>query len=149
MSTKEKLASDLKDALRAGNDLQKRVLRMALASIKLAEIERGSALDEQALMSIIQREIKSRHEAISDAEKANRPDLIADAQAEIRVLETYLPEQLSQTQLVNLAQAAIDEVQAKNVADMGKVMKVLVPRIQGRAPNDQVSQTVRQILQGS
>jgi len=149
MSTKEKLASDLKDALRAGNDLQKRVLRMALASIKLAEIERGSALDEQALMSIIQREIKSRHEAISDAEKANRPDLIADAQAEIRVLETYLPEQLSQTQLVNLAKAAIDEVQAKNVADMGKVMKVLVPRIQGRAPNDQVSQTVRQILQGS
>jgi len=149
MSTKAKLESDLKDALRAGNDLKKRALRMALASIKMAEIDKGSPLDEQGLVSIIQREIKSRHESISDAQRANRPDLIADAQAEIEVLEAYLPEQLSQTELISLAKAAVDEVQAKNVADMGKVMKVLLPRIQGRASNDLVSKTVRQILQGS
>jgi uncharacterized protein YqeY len=149
MSIKANIESDLKEALRAGDDVRKRALRTALASIKFAEIDKGSPLDDPGQIAMIQREIKSRYEAIADAQKANRPDLIAEGQAEIRILEKYLPQQLSQSELVQLAAAAVEEAQAKNVADMGKVMKLLMPRIQGRAPNDQVSQAVRQILQGS
>jgi uncharacterized protein YqeY len=78
-----------------------------------------------------------------------RPDLIADAEAEIRVLESYLPQQLPFDDLKKMAQEAVSEAGAKTPADMGKVMKILMPRVQGRAPGDQVSLAVRQILQNS
>jgi uncharacterized protein YqeY len=147
MDTKQKLESALKDAMRAGDDTAKRTLRMALAAIRMAEMDKGSALDETSIMAILQKEIKSRNEAIQEAQRANRADLIAANQAEIKVLEQYLPKPLSGEELKQIAQAVISEVDAKTPADMGKVMKVLLPRLQGRAPGDQASQVVRQLLQ--
>lgn len=147
MDTKSRLENDLKEAMRTRNDLRRRTIRMALSAIKLAEVEKGGALDENSMVSIIQREIKGRREAAQDAQRAMRPDIITEAEEEIGVLEEYLPIQLSQADLQVLAQQAIQEVGATTPADMGKVMKVLMPKIQGRAPGDQVSQAVRQILQ--
>jgi uncharacterized protein len=147
MELKLKLENDLKDAMRSGDDVKKSSIRMVIAAIKLAQVEKGDLLDDQAIVGLIQKEIKSRKESIADAEKANRPDLISAAEAEVKALETYLPAQMSQEELTALAQAAIIESGAVLPNDMGKVMKLLIPQVQGKAPNDQISRTVRQLLE--
>ncbi len=147
MEIKGKLESELKDAMRSGNEIRKQTIRMALAAIKFAEKEKGQPVDEANASVILQKEIKSRREAIQDAEKAHRNDLIENARAEITVLEEFLPQQLSEPEIQAMVNAAIAETQTTSIADMGKVMKVLVPRLQGRAPGDRVSQIVRQTLQ--
>lgn len=149
METKQKLESALKEAMRANDAVRKTTIRMALSNIKLAEVEKGSPLEDNAILGILQKEIKGRREAISDAEKANRPDLITSAEAEIAVLNEFLPKQLTPEELTALASAAIQEVGASTPADMGKVMKVLMPRVQGRIAGDQVSQILKQLLQKS
>jgi uncharacterized protein len=147
MNTKQKLEASLKDAMRSRDDVRKSTIRMALTTIKLAEVEKGAELDENSLLSIIQKEIKNRRESIQDAQKANRADLIKSSEDEIIILEEFLPQPLSDAELQEQVQAAINEVGAKSPTDMGKVMKILVPRIQGRAANDRISLMVRQLLQ--
>ena len=147
VNTKSQLESALKDAMRAGDDVRKRTLRMALSAIRLAEVEKGGALDESATLAILQKEIKSRHEVIADAQRAHRPDLEADANAEIKVLEEYLPQPFTPEELEALARQVIAEVGATGPREMGQVMKALVPRLQGRATGDQASQAVRKLLQ--
>jgi uncharacterized protein len=147
MNTKIQLENALKDAMRAGDDLQKRTIRMALSTIRLAEIDQGAPLDEATMVSFLQKEIKSRQEAIEDARRANRPDLVESNQAEIAVLQEFLPKQLTMEELEALARQAIAEVGATNIKEMGQVMKVLVPRLEGRATGNQASQVVRGLLQ--
>lgn len=146
MPLKETLQSDLKDAMRAGDDLRKNTLRMALSAIKLAEIEKNSPLDESATLAIIQKEVKSRRESIADAQRANRPDLVQTSEQEIVLLEHYLPKAFDPAELEALARLAIQEVGATSLKEMGQVMKVLMPRLQGRASGDQASQVVRKLL---
>ena len=147
METKNKLESDLKDALRAGDSLRKNTLRLALSSIRLAESDRGSQLDESAVLAILQKEIKARNESIEDAQRAGRPELEEAARAEIKVLQAYLPQAMDAEQLEAQARQVIVEVGATSPRDMGQVMKVLLPRLAGRATGDQVSQMVRKLLQ--
>jgi len=147
MLTKAQLESALKDALRAGDDLRKNTLRLALSAIRLAEVEKGASLDESALLAVLQKEVKSRRESIADAQRANRLDLVSAAEAEIVVLETYLPHPLSPAELEILARQVIQEVGATSLREMGQVMKVLIPKLQGRATGDQASQAVRKLLQ--
>lgn len=147
MDTKQKLEQALRDAIRTSDDVRKRTIRMVLTNIKLAEVEKGSPLDEVALAGVLQKEIKSRRESILDAQKAHREDLIRDSEDEIAVIETFLPQPLTDEELRAQIQAAITEVGAAAPGDMGKVMKVLLPRLQGRAANDRVSTLVRQMLQ--
>jgi uncharacterized protein YqeY len=146
MNTKTRLENDLKLAMRAKDETRKRALRQVLSAIKLAEVEKGDQLSEQQVISIIQKEIKSLQESIADANRANRPDLIKEAEAEISILEPFLPTQLSPAELESLAREAISEVGATSPAEMGQVMKVLMPRIQGRAAGGDVSQVVRKLL---
>ncbi len=147
MDTKEKLEIALKEALRAGDDVRKRSVRMVLAAVRQVEIDRQVKLDETAVISIIQKEIKTRRESVEEARGANRPDIVAATEAEIAVLQTYLPKAMSADELKALVEAAVVEVGAKTPADMGKVMKLLMPRVAGRAPGDQISAMVRQLLQ--
>ena len=147
MDIKTQLNNSLKDAMRSNDDVRKRTIRMALAAIKQAEIDRQITLDEGAVISILQKEIRIRRESLEEAQKANRTELVASAEAEIDVLNTYLPEGLSNEELMELAKAVIIEVGATSMADLGRVMKSLMPRIQGRAPGDQVNQTVSVLLQ--
>jgi hypothetical protein len=146
MNIKQQLENDVKEAMRAKDELRKRALRSALSSIRLAEIEKGSALDDAALMAVMQKEIKSRHETIVDAERAGRADLAAEAQAEIGVLEGYLPKPFSTEELENLARLAIQEAGATSPTEMGQVMKILMPQLQGRATGNEASQVVRRLL---
>jgi uncharacterized protein YqeY len=146
MDTQKQVESDFKDAMRAGDGLRKSTLRMVLSSIKLAEVDKGESLEEPEVLAIIQKEIKSQRESIADAERADRADIIADAEDEIDILEAYLPQPLSDADIEKMAQEAIAEVEATSPKEMGKVMKVLMPRVQGRADGSQVSQTVRQLL---
>ena len=147
MTTTAQLESDLKDAMRANDDLRKRTLRMALSAIQYAEVEGGAALDEKAILAILQKEVKMRQEAIAEAQYANRPDLEEASKAEIAVLAPYLPKSFSSEELESYAKQAIAEVGATSPQEMGKVMKVLMPRLQGRATGDQASQVVRRLLQ--
>jgi len=147
MDTKTQLENALKDAIRAGDDLRKRTIRMALSSIRLAEVDKGAPLEEANVLGILQKEIKSRQEAIEDARRANRPDLVESSQAEIAVLQEFLPRQLTTEELEALAKQVIAELGATNLREMGQVMKVLVPRLEGRASGDQASQVVRRLLQ--
>lgn len=146
MSTKNRLQTDMREALRAGDDQRKSTLRMVLASIKLAEVNKGAELDDGEVLAIVQKEVKSRQESIADAERAARPELAAEAQSEIAILETYLPKPFTEAELENLARQVIAEVGANSAREMGLVMKALVPRLEGRATGSQVSQIVRRLL---
>lgn len=147
MEIRQKLDTALKKAMRSGDEVRKQNLRMVISAIKFADIEKGGSLDDAGITAVIQKEIKSRVEALQDAEKANRPELAEKARGDIAFLETFLPKQLSTEELEILAREAVLEVGAKGPADMGKVMKVLMPKVQGRAAGDQVSQAVRKIIQ--
>lgn len=146
MDTRQKLETALKEAMRAGDGMRKQNVRMVMSAIKLSEVEKGTSLDENAILAIIQKEVKSRQEALGEAQKANRPDLEAKAREEMAFLETFLPKQLSSEELEALAREAVTETGASTPADMGKVMKALMPKIQGRAAGDQISQAVRRLL---
>lgn len=148
MELKAQLETALKEAMRSNNEVSRRTIRMVLSAAKLAEIDKGSALDEPALIAILQKEVKSRNEAINEAQKVNRNDLVEANQAEISVLETFLPKQLSLAELDEIVRQTIAEVQASSPTDMGKVMKALMPRLQGRVAGDLISQSVRKHLSG-
>ena len=146
MDTKTKLNESVKDAMKSGDEVRKRTLRMVLAAVKQVEVDKRAEVDDMAVMALIQKEIKNRREAIEEAKKANRPDLIAENEAEIKVLEVFLPQAMPAEELRALVQAAIDETGASAPGDMGKVMKVVMPKIAGRAPNDMISSTVKELL---
>jgi uncharacterized protein YqeY len=146
MPTREDFEVQLQTAIRDGDDLHKRTLRMVLSEWKLAEVERGDELDEAAAISLLQRQVKARREAIADAERAERPDIIEATQDELTYLETFLPQQLSQSELEQLARASIEETGATEPAQMGLVMKDLIPRLAGRADGKQASELVRTLL---
>ncbi len=148
MDIKTKLNDSLKDAMRAGDDVRRGTLRMTLAAIKQAEIDRRVVLDEAAVLAILQKEIKTRRESLEEAEKAGRADLVSAAQAEIAVISAFLPQGLDPDELKALAREAIAETGATNMKEMGLVMKALMPKVAGRAPGDQVSAAVRDLLQG-
>jgi uncharacterized protein YqeY len=146
MDTQKQIEKDFKDAFRAGDEVRKRTLRLALSSIKLVEVDKGKPLVEEEVSAILQKELKSRRESIADAEQAGRPDIIAETESEISILEEYLPQPLTQDEINKLANEAIAEVGASSPQEMGSVMKVLMPRVKGRADGSVVSQTVRKFL---
>lgn len=147
MSIKENVNEYLKSAMRANDENRKRVFRLILAAVKLAEVEKGIELDDNALLAIIQKEVKIRREAIEGAEAANREDLIAANKSEISVLEELLPKQISDAELTALVVEIADQVGASSPAATGAIMKLIMPKVQGRAGGDKVSQIVRQVLQ--
>ncbi len=146
MSTKEKLQDSLKDAMRAGDNARKATLRMALAAIHNAEIEKRGELDEPDILAILQKEVKSRRETAEEALQAGREDLVEQAKEEITILEKFLPQPLSSKELAEMAREVIEEVGASSLREMGQVMKVLMPRVRGRADGSEVSQIVRELL---
>lgn len=147
MTIKAQLNESMKDAMKSGDEVRKRTVRMVLAAIKQVEVDKRTELDDMAVIGLIQKEVKNRREAIEEARKANRADLIESNEAEISVLQVFLPKAMPAEELRALVQSAITETGASSPADMGKVMKTVMPRVAGRAPNDMVSATVRELLQ--
>jgi uncharacterized protein len=147
MSIKTQLNESMKDAMKSGDEVRKRTVRMALAAIKQVEVDKRIELDDAAVMNLLQKEIKNRRESLDEAKKANRSDLIEANEAEINVLQAFLPKAMPSEELRTLVQEAIAETGAASPADMGKVMKAVISKVAGRAPNDVVSATVRELLQ--
>jgi len=147
MNLKDKITEEVKDAMRSGNEIKKRTLRMTQAAIKQIEVDKRIELDDEGVMAILQKEIKIRKEAVEESKRAGREDLIAAAEAEIDVLKSFLPEELSSDALRELAVLVIAELNANSMADMGRVIKELMPKVAGRASGADVSAMVRLLLQ--
>ncbi len=146
MSIKKQLRDSLTEALKSGQAQRKTTLRMALASIKNAEVEAREDLAEDLVLNLVQKEVKARQETIEAAKQANRPDLIEKAEQEIKILSEFLPQQLSAEELKALVQEAIQESGASSMSEIGKVMGALMPKIRGRADGKQANQFVRELL---
>ena len=147
MTIKTQLNDSMKDAMKSGDEVRKQTVRMVLAAVKQVEVDKRTELDDMAVMNLIQKEMKNRRESLEEAKKANRADLVEANEAEMKVLEAFLPKAMPAEELRALVQVAIDETGASTPADMGKVMKVVMAKVAGRAPNDVVSATVRELLQ--
>ena len=147
MTIKTQLNDSMKDAMKSGDEIRKRTVRMALAAIKQVEVDKRIELDDMAVTNLLQKEVKNRREALEEAKKASRADLVEANKAEIKVLEAFLPKAMPAEELRAIVQAASAEAGAAGPGDMGRVMKLVMPRVAGKAPNDMVSAAVRELLQ--
>ena len=143
---REQMQADLKDAMRAKDRRRVTVIRMALNAIKQEEIDKRVDLNAQDAMAILVREAKKRRESIEEALKVGRSDLAETEQAELAILDVYLPQQLSAEQVTELARETIAQVGASSPKDMGKVMGALMPKLKGQADGKLVNQVVRKLL---
>ncbi len=148
MSLKQRIPEDLKQAMRSGDERRKIALRMLQAAVHNAEIAQGHELDETGVVTVVRKEVKQRRDAIEQFQKGGREDLAAKEQAELTVLEAYLPEQLSRAEIERMAREVIAEVAARGPHDRGRVMGPLLQRIAGRAEGREVSEVVGALLAG-
>lgn len=145
---KERIQGDLADAIRARAETRKSALRMLIAAIKNTEIEARRPLDDDGVVAVIQKQVKQRRESIVEFEKGRRPDLVAKEQAEIEVLEVYLPAQASREEIEAAARRVVAETGAAGPRDVGKVMPALMKEFAGRADGRAVNEVVRGLLGG-
>lgn len=145
--TIEELRNRLKEAMKSSDEVRVRTLRLLISNVKNEEIEKGEQLTEEEFTEVVLREVKRRKEAIEMYEKAQRKDLADEERKELKVLEEFLPQQLSIDEIRSLAIEAIESVGASGPKDLGKVMSVLMPKLRGRADGKMVNKIVREFLE--
>jgi len=153
MDLRQQLADDLKGAMRQQDELRKRTIRSVIAAVQKAETELDSSgeritLDDEDILVIIAKQAKQRQESIAEYKKAGRQDLVSEEEAELVILQAYLPQQLTREQIEAEAREVIQEVGANSPQDLGKVMKPLMARLRGRADGKLANQVVRDLLAG-
>jgi uncharacterized protein YqeY len=153
MGLRDQLSNDLKDALRQHDEVRKRTVRSVVAAMQQAEAELDStgarvSLGEQDIQVLIAKQVKQRLESIAAYQAGRRPDLVAEEEAEMAILQTYLPQQLGRAEVEAAAREVIAEVGAAKLQDIGKVMKPLLARLRGKADGQLVNQVVRELLAG-
>ena len=136
----------MKEAIRSKDRQRLTVIRMALNAIKQEEIDSQKSLSAEDAVAIIMREAKKRRESITEAEKVGRDDLAAEETAELAILESYLPQQLSADEITTIVNDVIAELDVTSPKQMGEVMRVLMPRLKGQADGKLVNEIVRQLL---
>ena len=146
MSLKDQLADDLKDAMRARDEIRKSATRLATAAIKNAEIAAGKAFQDAEVLGVIAKQVKQRRESIEEFQKGGRQDLVDQEAAEMKVLEAYMPPAISRDEIVGEARKVIAEVGARGPSDKGKVMQALMPRLTGRAEGREINEVVTELL---
>jgi uncharacterized protein YqeY len=146
---KAKLNQDLKEALKAKDEVKLRTVRMLLAAIKNFEVEKMGPAKDEEIFQIMSKEIKKRQEAIEMYEKGGRPDLAQAEKQEIEVIQSYMPNQLSEEEIRELARKVISEMNLKSPKDVGTAMKVIMPQVKGRADGKLVNKIVSELLSGS
>lgn len=146
MSLKESLLKDQMDAMRNKDALRLSVIRMLRAAVTNAEIERGRELDDAGVLDVIVRDVKRHRDTIAEIAKGNRPDLLQKEEAELAILLSYLPQQMSIEEIEAHARAVIAQVGAHAPSDMGKVMGALMPQLKGKADSRMISQVVQSLL---
>jgi hypothetical protein len=143
MSLKGRIQQDMKDAMRARDKPRLATVRLILAAIKQIEVDERIELDDARVTAVLDKMAKQRRESISQFEKANRDDLVAQETGELVLIQKYLPEQLSEDELNALIEVALEQTGATSIKDMGKVMGQLKPRVQGRADMGAVSAMIK------
>ena len=146
MSLKDRVTDDMKSAMRSGEKERLATIRLVLAAVKQREVDERITLDDTQVLAVLEKMIKQRKEAIAQFEAGGRPDLVAKETAEIAVLQTYLPAQMSEAEIDALIAEAIASTGATSVKDMGKVMGVVKAKAQGRADMGSVSARIKQKL---
>lgn len=149
MSLKDKIQDDLKQAMRDRNQARVDTLRLLTAAIKQREVDERITLDDTQVLAVIDKLVKRSRESIEQYEKGSRADLVAKEQADVAVWQAYLPEQLTAAEIDQLIADAVTAAGAASIKDMGKVMGVLKPKLQGRADIGQVSARIKARLGGS
>ena len=149
MNLKEQITADVKDAMRAGDDIKKSTLRMLLAEFVKVEIEKhkkDTGLSEEEMQHVVARAAKMRREAALSFEEAGRSDLVEKENAELEIISAYLPEQMNEEDLKNIVQEVISETGAEAPGDMGKVMGEVMKRAGGEADGTRVRTMVQDLL---
>ena len=149
MTVQEKLRADLKQAMKGRDDRRKSLIRLVLAGVKNAEIDKGAPLDDSGVIDVISREVKRHRESIAEFSKGNRPDLVAKEEAELAILLEYLPPQMSREEVAEAARKVIEQVGAQGPGDKGKVMSQLMPQLKGKAEGREINDVVSELLAGS
>jgi len=143
---KQKLGGDLKQAIRSGDKVRRSVIRLVMAAAKNAEIARQAPLDDTALLGIIAKEIRQRKESIEAFRLGKRDDLVAQEEAELAILQGYLPEQMTREEIIAEARQVIEEVGAEGLGDKGKVMPRLITQLKGKADGREINSVVTELL---
>ena len=146
MALTDKLREDLKEALKKQDKTRISVLRLVLASMKNVEIAQRNPLDDNKILEVITREVKRHRESIEAFKNGNRNDLVMQEEAELSILMSYLPEQMSRDEIIALTRKVVDAVGASGPGDRGKVMAQLMPQLKGKADGKEVNEIVVQML---
>lgn len=146
MSLPQRLKEDLTKSLKEGNKVRVSVLRLVSADIKNAEIAKGTSLDDGDILNIISKQAKQHRESIDSFNKGNRKDLVDKEEAELAILQEYLPQQLSREEIGTIARQVMEEVGARGPGDKGKVMSKLMAQLKGKAEGHEVNAVVTELL---
>ena len=143
---KEKLNSDLRKAVRGGDKVRRSVIRLVFAAVQNSEIARQAALEESDILGIIAKEARQRQESVEAFKQGNRQDLVAQEEAELAILQEYLPQQMTRAEVIAEARRIIEEVGAQGPGDKGKVMPRLIAELKGRADGREINEVVTELL---
>lgn len=148
MNLSEKISADLITAMKTGDKVRVSVLRMLKSELKYRQIELGRELKDEDSLAVFSSAAKKRRDSIEGFEKGGRADLVAQEQAELEILKEFLPRQLTEAELEDFVAQAIAETQASTPAEIGAVMKILMPKVKGRADGRKVNELVAKKLSG-
>ncbi len=142
----KRMTEDLKQAMKSGDTVKRDTLRMLLSSVKNAEGAKLESLDEGEVLSVISKDVKRHQESIDAFKKGNRADLVAKEEAELKILQSYLPAQMGRDEIVKAAKEAIGAVGAAGPGDKGKVMQQLMSKLKGKADGKLINDIVMELL---
>ncbi len=143
---RQKLSDDLKQAMKGGDKVRRSVIRLVAAAIRNAEIARQATLDDTDILGIIIKEVRQRRESIEAFRQGNRLDLVAQEEAELTILNEYLPRQITREEIIVAARQVIEEVEAQGPGDKRKVMPKLIAQLKGRADGREINAVVTELL---
>ena len=146
MQLKQRLYEDLKKAMKTKDEIRTRTLRLIISSIKTLEVEKMTEATDDDVFRVLSKECRKRVEAIEAYKKGGREDLANEEQRELEIIKSYMPKQLSEEELKEIVKDVVEETGSSSIKDLGRVMKVLMPRVKGRADGKTVNDIVRQIL---
>jgi uncharacterized protein YqeY len=146
MALKDRLADDLKEAIRGRDERRKTAIRLVMATIKNVEVAEGSPLDHAGVLKVISKEVRRHRESIEGFQKGSRQDLVDTEEAEMAVLLSYLPAAVSREEIAKAAREVIAQTGASGPADKGKVMPVLISQLAGRAEGREINEVVTELL---
>ena len=143
---KQRLTNDLKQAMKGGDTVRRSTIRLLMASINNAEIAKRTTLEDTDILGIIAKDVRQHQESIESFKQGNRQDLVAKEEAELAILQGYLPQQMTREEIVEAARQVIAEVGAQGPGDKGKVMQQIIPRLKGRADGREINAVVMELL---